>query len=105
MEEKKIKGRKRHISVDVLGLLICVSVHSAAISDREGAKLVIARALAICPTIQLFWADGGYTGKLITWVMLFFQRTLDPSWNTKKTKPLAHAGYKVPGYVLGVPQI
>ena len=42
MEEKKIKGRKRHISVDVLGLLICVSVHSAAISDREGAKLVIA---------------------------------------------------------------
>ena len=77
MEEKKIKGRKRHISVDVLGLLICVSVHSAAISDREGAKLVIARALAICPTIQLFWADGGYTGKLITWVMLFFQRTLE----------------------------
>jgi len=41
----------------VLGLLICVSVHSAAISDREGAKLVIARALAICPTIQLFWAE------------------------------------------------
>ena len=77
MEEKKIKGRKRHISVDVLGLLICVSVHSAAISDREGAKLVIARALAICPTIQLFWADGGYTGKLITWVILFFQRTLE----------------------------
>ena len=30
---------------------------------------------------------------------------LNPSWNTKKTKPLAHAGYKVPGYVLGVPQI
>ena len=29
----------------------------------------------------------------------------NPSWNTKKTKPLAHAGYKVPGYVLGVPQI
>jgi len=51
---KKIKGRKRHISVDVLGLLIYASVHSARISDREGAKLVIARALAICPTIQLF---------------------------------------------------
>lgn len=74
---KKIKGRKRHISVDVLGVLICVFVHSAAISDRAGAKLLIARTLAICPTIQLFWADGGYTGKLITWVMLFFQRTLE----------------------------
>ena len=81
------------------------SVAFESLIRREGAKLVIARALAICPTIQLFWADGGYTGKLITWVMLFFQRTLDPSWNTKKTKPLAHAGYKVPGYVLGVPQI
>ena len=33
------------------------------------------------------------------------QERLNPSWNTKKTKPLAHAGYKVPGYVLGVPQI
>ena len=77
MEEKKIKGRKRHISVDVLGLLLCISVHSAGISDREGAKLVIARTLAVCPTIQLFWADGGYTGKLVTWVMLFFQRTLE----------------------------
>ena len=44
-----------------------------SISDREGAKLVIARALAV----WLFWADGGYTGRLGAWVMLFFQRTLE----------------------------
>ena len=37
-EEKKIKGRKRHISVDVLGLLLAAAVHPANISDREGSK-------------------------------------------------------------------
>ena len=51
-EEKKIKGRKRHISVDVLGLLICVIVNSAATSDRAGAKLLITKALDICPTLK-----------------------------------------------------
>ena len=39
-ERKKIKGVKRHISVDVLGLLICVIVHSTGISDRKGAQLL-----------------------------------------------------------------
>ena len=68
MTEKKIKGRKRHISVDVLGLLISIVVHSAAITDRNGAKLIIERALRTCPTIQIFWADGVYAGKLIDWV-------------------------------------
>lgn len=77
MEEKKIKGVKRHISVDVLGLLICVIVHSAAISDRKGAHLLIARTLAICPTILIFWSDSGYSGKLVDWVMIFFQRVLE----------------------------
>ena len=38
-------------------------------------------------------------------IVVLNQNYLSPSWNTKKTKPLAHAGYKVPGYVLGVPQI
>lgn len=77
-EGKKIKGRKRHISVDVLGLLICVIVHSAATSDRSGAKLLIAKAVDICPTLKLFWADGGYSGKpLYDWVKLTFQRVLE----------------------------
>ena len=77
MEGKKIKGVKRHISVDVLGLLICVIVHGANISDRKGAQFLIARSLMICPTIQLFWADSGYSGKLVDWVMVFFQRVLE----------------------------
>ena len=45
MVGKKIKGRKRHIAVDVLGFLICVIVHSAGQSDRAGAKALIEKAL------------------------------------------------------------
>ena len=70
---KKVVGRKRHIIVDVLGLLICVMVHSASIQDRAAAKQVIENALEICPTIKLFWADGGYTGKLVKWFKSTFQ--------------------------------
>ncbi len=65
---KKIKGRKRHIAVDILGLLISIVVHSAGISDIAGSKSVFTKAVDICPSILIFWADGGYTGKLIGWV-------------------------------------
>src|SRR5712691_139053 len=40
---KKIKGRKRHLVVDTLGLLLVVVVHCAGIQDRDGAKLVLAQ--------------------------------------------------------------
>ena len=61
----------------MLGLLITIVVHSASLTDREGAKLVIENALKACPTIQIFWADGGYTGKLIEWVLTTWQRILE----------------------------
>ena len=77
MDIKKIKGRKRHIAVDVLGLLICIIVQAANISDRKAAKNLIAKALHGCPNIQLFWADGGYTGKLIDWVKITFHCILE----------------------------
>ncbi len=66
---KKVKGRKRHLAVDTLGLLLAVVVHSAALQDRAGAKLVLA-ALAAggFPRLRLLWADGGYRGKLVAWV-------------------------------------
>jgi putative transposase len=65
---KKIKGIKRHIVVDTLGLLLVVVVHSAALQDRDGAKLVLEKAQGQFPRLSLLWADGGYTGKLIQWV-------------------------------------
>ena len=70
---KKVKGRKRHLLVDTLGLIISVVVHSANIQDRDGAKLVLNRArrrLALVENARLskIWADGGYAGQLVDWV-------------------------------------
>jgi len=62
---KKIKGRKRHIAVDVLGLLLAVVVHSAGISERTGAKLVMANLTAYFCRIKIVWADGGYSGNTL----------------------------------------
>jgi putative transposase len=54
--------------VDTLGLLLAVVVHSAAIQDRDGAKLLFLKAAVLFPTISLVWADGGYAGQLIEWL-------------------------------------
>jgi len=66
---KQVKGRKRHIVVDTLGLILAVVVHAASIQDRDGAKLVLARLAGGFPRLRLIWADGGYAGKLVGWVM------------------------------------
>ncbi len=67
---KKVKGRKRHIMVDVMGLLLAVVVHKASIQERAGAKLLIQRAvLKGFERLELIWADGGYSGQpMIDWV-------------------------------------
>ena len=53
-----------------------VMVHAAGIQDREGAKPVWTALVARFPGLQLIWADGGYAGKLVTWVAMVLQRTL-----------------------------
>src|SRR5215813_6624243 len=73
---KRIRGHKRHIVVDVLGLLLVVIVHSAGIQDRDGAKEVLRTLVTRFPGLELIWADGGYAGKLVTWVATVLQRAL-----------------------------
>ena len=65
---KKINGRKRHIIVDTIGLILVVVVHTANIQDRDGAKLVMARIRGKFARLRLIWADGGYQGKLRLYV-------------------------------------
>ena len=60
---KKIKGRKRHILVDTLGLLLNVVVHPADIQDRDGAFHLLRRARRLFPFIERIFADGGYAGR------------------------------------------
>lgn len=64
---KKINGRKRHIAVDTLGLLLCVVVTAASTQDRDGARLLLERLATSYRRVRLVWADGGYAGKLVTW--------------------------------------
>ena len=77
MRGKKINGVKRHIVVDTLGLLLVVVVHSAAIQDRDGVKMVFARLGNRFPRLQLIWADGGYAGKLIEYVYDWYLLVLE----------------------------
>ena len=65
---KQIKGRKRHLVVDTLGLILLVIVHSAGIQDRDGAKGVLSRVRDQYRSIKRIWADGIYAGKLVDWV-------------------------------------
>jgi len=58
-------GRKRHIVVDTLGLLIVVMVTTAAVQDRDGGRRVLDRAKMAMPSIAHVWADAGYAGQLV----------------------------------------
>lgn len=59
---KKIKGRKRHLMTDMLGLMMRIEVHSAGVQDRDGAALLFDRITARFPFIERFFADAGYQG-------------------------------------------
>jgi putative transposase len=74
---KKTKGRKRHIMVDTMGLLLCVVVHSADIQDRDGAKLVMEKLRYNLSKIVKVFADGGYAGKLVEYVKDTFSWVLE----------------------------
>jgi len=77
MPGKKIKGRKRHIIVDTMGLLLDVVVHPADIQDRDGAKLILGKVLNEFSSLELVWADGGYRGSLIEWFESNFDAVLE----------------------------
>ncbi|MCI0689115.1 MAG: transposase [Sporichthyaceae bacterium] len=64
---KKIKGRKRHIATDSTRLLLAVVVTAASVQDRDAAHRLLAAVRARFSTVQLVWADGGHTGRLVTW--------------------------------------
>jgi len=79
---QKAHGRKRHILVDTLGLLLAVVVHAADLQDRDGAKLVFQKLLSFnllhrFLRLERIWADGGYRGELVAWVLCFGNWILD----------------------------
>ena len=65
---KQINGRKRHILVDTLGLLLVVVVTAASLQDRVGARLLFGRLGGSGKKLRNIWVDGGYRGALVDWV-------------------------------------
>jgi len=74
---KKIKGIKRHIIVDTMGLILAVVIQSASIQDRDGSKEVIKKLTVKWKKIVKIFADGGYRGKLIDWAKEQFKIDLE----------------------------
>jgi putative transposase len=65
---KNVNGRKRHLLVDTLGLLIGVVVTPASAQDRAGAAMLLKRARARGRRrLALIWADGAYIGDWRHW--------------------------------------
>lgn len=66
---KKVAGRKRHMLVDTLGLLLAILVTAANVQDRDGARMLFQRIQHDSwRRMKKVWADGGYTGELIGWL-------------------------------------
>jgi transposase len=59
---KKVKGRKRHLVTDTLGLLVAVLITSASTQDRDAAMPAMDLAKAKVPGIQMLYVDSGYSG-------------------------------------------
>lgn len=70
---RKIKGIKRHIIVDALGLLLAVVIQSAPVQDRDGAAGVVNKLLENWKKVVLLFADGGCRGQLIRTIKTKFK--------------------------------
>jgi len=62
---KKIKGRKRHVATDVLGLLFVVLVTAASVQDTTGGRVVVNQVARQYPTVAVAWVDSGYKQSVI----------------------------------------
>jgi len=70
---KKIKGRKRHVLLDTLGLVMVVVITAASVSEQAGAKQVLSKlnqARDCFNRLVKIWVDGGYRGQdFMHWVI------------------------------------
>jgi len=74
---KKINGRKRHILVDTLGLIMTMVVTTAAVQDRDGARILLRSFGIHRKKLRKVWVDGGYRGELVEWVKRTFRYCLE----------------------------
>jgi putative transposase len=83
---KRVSGRKRHLIVDTLGLILAVVVHAADIQDRDGARSVLARIKGCFPRLKKILADGIYNGGIAEWAEQFGGWVLEVVPKPERTK-------------------
>lgn len=83
---KKLNGRKHHILVDTLGLLLAVVVTAASVQDRDGARLMLSHWPGGCKKLRKIWVDGGYAGALADWVTEWFKFRLTVVLRPKESR-------------------
>lgn len=74
---KKITGRKRHICVDTLGLILALVVHEADVQDRDGGERVLLKMVGCFHRLKVIWADGGYAGEFVRIAKATFGRVIE----------------------------
>lgn len=84
---KKINGRKRHVLVDTLGLLLGVIVTPASCPEREGAQQVLGLVADWFTKLRKLWVDGGYTGEA-------FQQWVSSQWPKLKVEVVKRSATK-----------
>jgi putative transposase len=77
---KKVKGHKRHIVVDIMGCLLHVLVHAANLSDTKSACAVLQRAKEKYPSIKAFSGDAAYRGTAVFNMELHISQRIKDEW-------------------------
>ena len=74
---KKVNGRKRHIAVDTVGLLLEVLITPASVQDRDAARPLLFNLTRARRRIRRAWADAGYAGQLLPWAATWLNLTIE----------------------------
>jgi putative transposase len=75
---KNVNGRKRHVLVDTLGLVLVVVVTAASVCDPAGARLLFKRWGGSCKKLRRIWVDGTYRGTLVEWAKIHLRALVQP---------------------------
>ncbi|MDG9699493.1 IS5 family transposase [Ottowia cancrivicina] len=86
---KRVKGRKRHIASDTMGLLLAVVVHSTGIQDRAGVRALQIRLFLYFESLKTIFVDGSYSCSLINWALSML------GWNMQVIKRCQQRVFRV----------